>query len=931
MAETIPIAEGILQHLDDRSAFFVFPSAVPATFWAQWAAETTGKPVALERFIAWDDFKAQALSPRLIDQVPANQISRTLFLADLLRQNSKTAQGGQPIFEELIPPAFAVDYGPFLESLVKILPTLGLLMPRLNQGAPITDPYFKDLRVLFDRYSDFMARFGLFEPDWSFATYTPSEQTWILFFPELIEDWSVYRDLLENQNNLRIIPVPHTLDSRSTKTYQFSSAPEEVRWVALYVKELLEKENLNPQDIVLSVADLRSYTDRLELEFSLRDIPLDFRMGKSLLDYSAGRIFSSFQACPTSFWSYQALKDLLLDHAYPWKHQNEINGLMNFGLTFRCVSGFTENGTVVDVWEKTFERVSENLEEIHFPLSSIKRFYTKLKRDILGIVKPKDFEDLRKKLLYFKSDYFDLSTLSDTSEKIWTRSMEELAGLDETAQRFPDLSLPNPFGLFLTHLRSVTYVYQSGRPGVPVYNYRVAAGIHPRIHILLNMSQDDATVKIFGSSFLREDRKLLLGFADTDLSEAFFFAYGASADQTLWTVSDKNFSGSVVPHRLLLTDPFPPLRKAADIPPLPDPLEEESRLALGITEESASVAPSSLQRRGWEAATIVLAPPQPMDLRKTPLDAAELKEALKNRLLLKKESFRITPTDLNLFQICPFSWLLNRGLKIEEKQTVIETINQRELGTLYHAILEALFNRIKQEDERFFGDRVDHYEAFLDEEIEGALRGAEKSEGAFQESVYGMLKARIRSTLRDFLRDNTLLLDQARILSTELYLSFPYSLGDFSLLLEGRADIALLDSQDRIILIDYKTQRTPGPRELVPDRSDFLQNLQMAAYIKMIEAQEQKSVETAVFYSLENRKPQLVVSPRDKPNKRSILPLRRGDYQNAVDQVDRVVTRIIESLDQGSYPILPLQRRSLCALCTVTDVCRIPFSGGDRK
>jgi len=59
MEETITIAETILQRLDDRSAYFVFPSAVPASFWAQRAAETTGKPVALERFIAWDDFKAR--------------------------------------------------------------------------------------------------------------------------------------------------------------------------------------------------------------------------------------------------------------------------------------------------------------------------------------------------------------------------------------------------------------------------------------------------------------------------------------------------------------------------------------------------------------------------------------------------------------------------------------------------------------------------------------------------------------------------------------------------------------------------------------------------------------------------------------------------------------------------------------------------------
>ncbi len=162
-------------------------------------------------------------------------------------------------------------------------------------------------------------------------------------------------------------------------------------------------------------------------------------------------------------------------------------------------------------------------------------------------------------------------------------------------------------------------------------------------------------------------------------------------------------------------------------------------------------------------------------------------------------------------------------------------------------------------------------------------------------------------------------------------LSYPYTIGNFSLTLEGRADIALLDSQDRIVLIDYKTQRTPRSRELIPDENLLTQNLQMAAYIKMIEAETNKSVGTAVFYSLENRKPHVVVGNREKSKSNSPLPVSREDYQNAVAQVDDVVAKIIESLDRGAFPILPVQKRSLCAQCTVAEICRIPFSGGDRK
>jgi hypothetical protein len=57
-----PISEYIIEALPDPSARFVFPSEVAARFWAYAIAEYTMKPLGMDRFIAWDDFKALTLS-----------------------------------------------------------------------------------------------------------------------------------------------------------------------------------------------------------------------------------------------------------------------------------------------------------------------------------------------------------------------------------------------------------------------------------------------------------------------------------------------------------------------------------------------------------------------------------------------------------------------------------------------------------------------------------------------------------------------------------------------------------------------------------------------------------------------------------------------------------------------------------------------------
>jgi hypothetical protein len=268
--------------------------------------------------------------------------------------------------------------------------------------------------------------------------------------------------------------------------------------------------------------------------------------------------------------------------------------------------------------------------------------------------------------------------------------------------------------------------------------------------------------------------------------------------------------------------------------------------------------------------------------------------------------------------------MLQRGLGIWEKQTGIETIDQRDLGILYHRILERFFTRLRGAP--FRAEQLETYKQNIIEETKAVLEEARAEEGAFQESVYGMLRERICAALKDYLEADAEALGGAEILGAEFPLrkKGPPS----GPALTGIADLVLKKAGDRLILRDFKTAVIPKAGDLLAEGEDPAPaNVQMAAYINMLESEEIGIVEDARFYSLDNREFRGVVNAEGSGGK---LPRRREDYDREVAGVDLVLAALRESLEKGTYPTPAPGNRGDCFSCRVSSVCRVPFAGGGR-
>jgi ATP-dependent helicase/DNAse subunit B len=356
----------------------------------------------------------------------------------------------------------------------------------------------------------------------------------------------------------------------------------------------------------------------------------------------------------------------------------------------------------------------------------------------------------------------------------------------------------------------------------------------------------------------------------------------------------------------------------------------ELEIAQGIVSDNSctenNISPSELQHLAFSCYQTFSLEPIQDDIRNASFKEPELIHLMKERLSHKGDDKRLSPSDINQFVKCPFRWMLQSGLKIREKQTEIETIDQRDLGKLYHRILEKFFLRIKNEDGRFHANHLPLYKEYIQEETDNALREAKNKEGAFQESVFAMLRERICSALNHYLEEDAETLNACIVIGPEQPLRKTFHGIDTAL--SGISDLIVEDANQNTILTDYKTGIMPSASELLAEDDELPLDMQMAAYINMIEDSEKTIVKTARFYSLDKRRFQEVISENKKTRSNAKLPVERTMYQKEIDDVEIVFRQIIDQMNTGEYFVPPERERYFCNECKVSSVCRIPFSGG---
>ncbi|MDR0389908.1 MAG: PD-(D/E)XK nuclease family protein [Spirochaetaceae bacterium] len=941
----------ILQkEIDKPGSRFVFPSETASSLWARKALELTGKcSLALDRFLAWDRFKEEAVRAGDREKKPATLVIRKLFVDALIRKNAAlvkekagSVQEGLP-FRTLIAPRFAEGGQVFAASIAAMLPSLRLLEEKRAISLE-SDDEDRDFAALRGAYNAFLERRGLFEPAWEKPPLKDRNHEYYIFFPEAMEDFAEYERLLCAEPEL-IHLVRNDGGGEAPGLIRYGSARAEIRALALELLRLYEEEKIPYEEMAVSVPGLETAAPYISRELSLYNIPYRLRKGSPLGKRGAGRLFSLIQNCVSENFSFASLKALLLNEAIPWKDPATNRALIEFGIKNNCVSGFTEHGRSVDVWTEAFKG--------NLYAATLGAYYAKLKARLLALCGAASFGDIRKHYFAFRGgwgkndhDGFlsgDEEFCSKEADAALSRCIVELSALIELEKDSDEYTPGSPFNFFCSLLNEKQYVFREEDNGINIFDYRVAAASPFACHFIINAVQGEATVLYQPLKFLRPDKRKALGITDTDASKT-FFGLSRGLVYTRISAADENFSGPALLHSFFA-------EQTKDAPPLPaDSFLEEKRWwasgapVAGVAASGAAGAPETglhanaaapiaaarfpgrlfpVQLDGFRRWRSLLSTAEPFTVFKKPF-AGKSRKLLEDRvreIQMEGALFKVSATDLNNFFFCPVHFLFRKLFSLEPFSLEAKLLDDASRGILYHEILRRLFARIKKEDGVF---KSEHIESYCLWALEYAREAAQSSP-----EFRGPLAAPILASQSRAMAKKVSLLLQAE----EKYFS-GFAVGELEELFEFQEDGILLKGKlDRVsisvtgepYIVDYKTGGAPSIAESSFSAGEGLRDFQMAMYVKLYEKQRGQSVGGACFMRIRDHDATFVLG--GPPGKRGG---KREAYQETLDVLEEYTDTFRRALKELFFAPLALDFGT-CLSCDYSAVCRTVFFLNSQK
>ncbi len=850
--------------ISDRKVIYVFPSEIAAGYWRKEALRVTGKKaVRSDRFLSWDRFKESGFSARKIEK-PANKLVRTFFAAELLAEN---ADSQPPLFTSVIHPEHAANSSAFLSYIVSILPSLAGV--RSFEKASLPRSLFDDLSLLFNRYQDFLKKHRLFEPAFEPLSLPRTEGKVFIIFPQVLEDFEEYRGALESARNITLVygangsraldpdtnssgacdPMRNSSGARDpgTEGYRahdpgtncsgargsggngpspplpvprlrvFDNSIHELRRLMNDLLDLLDNGTA-PSELAITAAD-ESTARAIEREAEKYSIPITLVRGKTLCEYTAGGLFDAMDRCIEEEWGLDSLKQLLLNRGYPWSKPEQGRELVRFGIDYFCVRG-------KNVWMHHLTRTGN---------TRLLGYFKEITGRMTGIIRAGDFPELKARLNGFIDRFFCNDDWEETQLRVFQSCFKLIDDLTDAAvtigawgeeREGEDVDL-RPFQLFLTSLKERIYVPPRSEEGIPVYPYRVAAGITPQYHFIAGASHEAVSVTVNRYPFLREDQKQLCDVNDPDFTDAFLDLYTLSGKNLSFSCSRETSEG-----RRLVPGYFMARSAVTEEPENILSDEQGARSAVNeegprtvkdrfVWEQSRWSDPSRdtgdafgfrgavlhpVQKQGFFSITASGSAQKSVDFTRRPIADPSLRKALKNRLQGDDGLLHLGHTDIASYQSCGFAFLLSGPLGIEEDHYETRYSDPLLIGTFLHAVLDAFFSIVQERNESFDPLRLDEYEKLMAECVDKTAARWEKSGAPFFPPVWESFLEKSHRLCAGFLHT------EAEVFSGFSTAGLEYTaslrLPEKGVLLKGRIDRLAskqtADCSHPLSVIDYK-------------------------------------------------------------------------------------------------------------------------------
>jgi len=912
----------------------------------------------MNKFIAWDKFKQNSVKSKVKDKKSVPSALRKIFISRLISENAQAVTHGKtPVFSALIKTEWASSANHFASWLTSILPQLGAWFKKmtnmriddiLGDEAKNASSGFegddKDMFILACRYAQFLNAHSLFEPAWETPPFNNDGKECFLFFPESLSDYSEYKELLQESRHVKIISANDT-ETKKCDTFFYTNSRREITEACLYIRALHEKQNIPWESIAVCIPDSNNYEPYVLREFTNRNIPFVLRASKPLCDYPAGSFFSALLECSTEDFSFSSLVSLVMNKNLPWKNGHLIDKLIQFGIKNNCLYSWTETKDEkekhINVWEDAFKNPYDLFDKESF------KYFNDLKKRIFAIRDAQSFAELRRQYFIFREIFMDMTQCSSETDLVLSRCISELMNLAELEKDFPDVRAVDPFSFFIEFISDVNYLAQTELSGVAVLPYKTAACAPFDCHVILGAGHENISVVYPHLSFMPRLKRKELGIADEDASEAYINLHKYnSVKRAAFFCAEQTFTDFSIPHTKI-DAPVKPKDSYAKEAEYKEFFCTDNYSAESLFCSTLDFQDNKETIRLHENQIIGFSEWKKRREQKAPVNKWKAYDKVRNKInsiFTDNGKVNISATTMQSYNFCSLNWLFNRVFNLDNVQIETSLMDNNISGSVYHAIFENFFNRIKEKNQLIMVPvrneneirLPDFYKELLNDCMDAVFNCFPSLKPGEKPKMSALTARLLVSAKKDYQYHCEYFITQfisffagCRVVSCEKY----YESEEEMHVLKGFIDIVLKDSSDKYIIVDYKIKYLPDRKDCVIDEEDgSLSNFQLPAYIKLLEENENYKVYTALFFSILDGDPQVIIGTVSNINTEKTYPYRKEKviekenekYKLIFDAFKEKTEKYAKEIASGNFSVFP-EKSNDCYNCSYHRICRTVY------
>ena len=431
--------------------------------------------VSAERAVSFDEFSA-LFDVAVPEGRRADGLSRALFASTYL-DDYPDALG------YLYNPAFPDSRERFVSFIASTLPSLGATMPHFNDMT-----LYRDVMRLKEAYTQFMARYGLYEPSWiekSGAAFRGDRsKTWYLVCPSCEVNMLRLVDQIGQCDFMKCIEAE---GSSPVRMRLYDNERAELEAVFLRLEEL-RREGVDMGDIILSTPDVERLRGYLELEAARRDIPLSFENDGPVSRTKVGRFLTSIAQLERTRYDFPVMERLLLDSSLPYTE--EIATMNRALVKAMCAAGLVDD-SAHDLASRLPRKEGDHLRRIQKHVAAIvsARRSGRLMSSLQGLAT----------YLFGERQFRD----DESDSEVYSFIMDAFSSFSGIVDLFED-GVDGLFSLFVDTLSRTEYVSQHRRDGIRVFSYSHDYQIAARHRFIFALGDENTRVEYRDYAFLED-------------------------------------------------------------------------------------------------------------------------------------------------------------------------------------------------------------------------------------------------------------------------------------------------------------------------------------------------------------------------------------------------------------------------------------------